>query len=339
MSPTQTLQVLRISLSALAEVLLGRLRRGAARPGWSLRTEIAATLGRKTVASSERYGIPWLRAVQESARAVSAAEKRVRFSPVDAGGVAAQWCEPEPGAAENTLLYLHGGGYVIGSVRSHREVVADLALGVNARVLAVDYRLSPEHRFPAAQDDCLTAARWLLQQGVAPHRFALAGDSAGGALCVATLMALRDAGEPQPASAFLISPWTDPLAAGGSLDRHEPFDVLTRKLLTDWIEIHAPGAARDPRLSVLNAKLDSIAPLLIHAAGAEILLDQIREFAGRARTAGVDVEFVVFDDMFHDFHLLASLLPQARTAMDEASRWLQRKLDANDSTIETGARH
>src|SRR5690606_22371701 len=208
-------------------------------------------------------------------------------------------------------------GYVFGSPRSHADLVERLAAGVGARVLAVDYRLAPEHRFPAAHDDCLAALRWLLAQGTDPARLALAGDSAGGALAAATLLGLRDAGAPTPAAAVLISPWTQPLAAGGSMDANADCDFATRDQLVAWIRQYASDEQiADPRITLVDAKLDGLPPLLVQAGSAEILLDQVVAFAERARAAGVDVTLDIEPDMYHDWQLQAGLLPEGAAAVE-----------------------
>jgi len=327
MGPLQAIAAGAIGLATFVSVPVRRVVRGPKRPSWSLRTELAATLMRRTMMTSKRLGLAWLRAVEEGGPMRSPLLDQVRFTPVDAGGVPARWCEPKQDAAARTLVYLHGGGYVMGSTHTHREAIGRLALGVGARVLGVDYRLSPEHRFPAAQDDCLAATRWLLGQGVDPAGVALAGDSAGGGLCLATLTGLRDAGDALPAAAFLISPWTAPLAEGGSMETNEPYDFGDRDLLVGWAEDHAPGgAARDSRVTVLDAKLEGLPPLLVQVGGAELLLDQDLAFVERARAAGVEVELEVFDALFHDFQLFASLLPEGARAMESAARWLRGRL-------------
>lgn len=310
-----------------AGALARRVARGPRRPSWSLRTELVAAAMRAVVLGSKRRGVHWLRDAQAAAPAPSAAAKRVRFEPVDAGGVPAVWCLPPGPPPRRTIVYFHGGGYVIGSHRTHRDLLARLALGAEARVLAVDYRLAPEHRFPAAHDDCLAATRWTLAQGVAPADLALAGDSAGGALAVATLCSLRDAGEPLPAAAALLCPWTDPLAEGGSMDANEDADFGDRELLVGWIDEYAPGdAARDPRVTVLRADLAALPPLLVQAGGGEILRDQIEAFVARARTAGVEVHLDLAQDLFHDWQLQAELLPEGARAVDEVAAFLARRL-------------
>jgi len=313
---------------AEARALAHRVARGRARPGWSLRTELAVAAMRAVLERSKQRGIPWLREAQGAALPRSHYLREVRFEPVDAGGVPSRWCVPSADpSTRRTVVYFHGGGYVIGSVDTHRETIARLAVQARARVLGVDYRLAPEHRFPAAHDDCLRATRWAIAAGAEPARLALAGDSAGGALAAATLVALRDTREPLPAAAVLISPWVDPLASGGSIDANEPFDFGDRSLLVGWIDEYlSRGAPRDPRVFLLDAKLDGLPPLLIQAGSAEILIDQVRAFAERARAAGVDVRLDVADDMFHDFQMQAALIPEGARAMDRAAHFLDERL-------------
>jgi len=319
--------LLALVVGSQAGALARRLVRGPRRPGWPLRTELAAAAMRAVLMRSKRRGVHWLRDAQAAVPSLSAAAKRARFEPVDAGGVPAVWCAPPGPAPRRTIVYFHGGGYVIGSPATHRDLLARLALGAGARVLGVDYRLAPEHRFPAAHDDCLRATRWLLAAGAEPAALAVAGDSAGGALAVATLCGLRDAGEPLPAAAALLCPWADPLAAGGSMDANADADFGDRELLVGWIGQYAPGEqARDPRVTLLRAELGGLPPLLVQAGGAEILRDQIEAFVARARAAGVDVRFDLAPDLFHDWQLQAELLPEGARAVDEIVAYLDSRL-------------
>lgn len=277
--------------------------------------------------TSKRRGIQWLRQVQAAIPARTPSEAAVRFEEIDAGGVPAWWCAPRgQDRLERVVVYFHGGGYVIGSPSTHREIAARLAHGARARVLLVDYRLSPEHRFPAAQQDCQRAFEWLLEQGVDPATLALAGDSAGGALCLATLLVRRDAGASLPAAAILICPWVDPLCDGGSMIQNEPYDFGDRELLVGWIKSHATDTQIGlPALSPIAADLRGLPPLLIQAGGAEILLDQITSFAESARASGVDVQYTIYPEMFHDFPTIASLVPQGREACEEMIAFLERR--------------
>jgi acetyl esterase/lipase len=327
MRASLALEVGGLAARTAAATLARRRLRGPRRPGWSLRTELVQSVMRAVLMRSKRRGTAWLREVQASLPVQIAFAGEVVFEPARVGGVPGEWCAPRAGQPERTLLYFHGGGYVIGSAAGYRDLLARLAVAANARVLGVDYRLAPEHAFPAQQDDCLAAARALLASGVAPGQLALAGDSAGGALAVATLCTLRDAGEPLPAAAVLICPWTEPYAEGGSMLDPDAADFGDRELLVGWArDTGAPPS--DPRFAVANAKLEGLPPLLVQAGGAEILLDQIRRFAERARAAGVAAELQVVPEMFHDFQLQASLLPEGAAALDDAARFLRSRVPA-----------
>jgi acetyl esterase/lipase len=316
-----------VAATALA-VARARSRRGPMRPSWSFATELVAMTQKRILTMSKRRGIAWLREVQAGLPTSTPLDTAVRFAWVDAGGVRALWCVPlAPGPIDRVVLYCHGGGYVIGSPDSHREIVARLAVGARARVLSLDYRLSPEAPFPAAQEDCHRALEWLLEQGIDPATIALAGDSAGGALSLATLLVRRDAGLPLPACAILICPWVDPLSDGGSVVENEPYDFGDRDLLLAWIRSHAKDPQIGmPALSPLVADLRGLPPLLVQAGAAEILLDQITSLAESARASGVDVTFTVYPDMFHDFQMMARLVPVGVKAVEEMVTYLERLL-------------
>jgi len=318
------LELAAVSSAALAQAALHRLVHGPRRPTWSLRTELARSAMYATVMHSRRRGVHWLRDAQALLPSTPPRAAQVEFEAVDAGGVPALWCTPPARRVPRTLLYFHGGGYVVGSAAGYRDLLGRLAAGSDARVLAVDYRLAPEHPFPAAQEDVLAATRWALDQGAEPAALALAGDSAGGALCVATLCALRDAGLPLPACALLFCPWTDPLATGGSLANNQDTDFAEASLLTEWLQIALDGAsAQDPRLRVVNADLRGLPPLHVQVGGAELLLDQVQAFAQRARAAGVPVDLQVYPDMFHIFQVQASLVPEGAAALEDAFAFLR----------------
>jgi acetyl esterase/lipase len=320
------LEVGAIALGAVLATLARRLVRGPRRPGWTLRTELAQSVMRAVLMRSKRRGVAWLRAAQAALPANVPLAEGVSFEPVTLGGVPCAWCAPRGRSPARTLVYLHGGGYVIGSVDGYRDLLARLALGAHARVLGIDYRLAPEHPFPAQQADCLAATRAVLASGVDPARLALAGDSAGGALTVATLTALRDAGEPLPAAAALICPWTEPFAEGGSMDAHAAFDFGDRELLAGWGRA-ALGAAdpADPRFTVANAKLAGLPPLLVQVGSVELLYDQVLRFVERARAAGVETRLEVLPEAFHDVHLQAALLPEGAAAVEAVARFLRER--------------
>lgn len=316
------LGVLRVFL----HVLGARLRRGPLRPGWSFTTEVARGVVRDVMMESKRHDIPWLRAAIDRTPRLDPILKSVTFEDVDAGGVPARWCRPaNRPAPARTLLYFHGGGYVIGSPEGHSELIAHLAIAADARVLAPDYRLSPEHVFPAAQEDAIAAYRWLLDSGVDPGQLAVGGDSAGGGLTIATLLQARHAGDPPPAAAVLICPWTDPQAADGTMESNVPFDYLDHDLTTRWIDAHMGGGdPGHPLVAAVNADLTGLPPLFVLWGGAEILCDQIGEFVARARAAGVDTTAVEWEQMFHDWVLVGHLVPDSAPALARTADFLRR---------------
>ena len=247
---------------------------------------------------------------------------------VDVGGVPAEWVIADGVASERVILYLHGGGYAIGSLNTHRAHVARLSAAANARVLNVDYRLAPEHPYPAAVDDAVSAYRWLVAQGVPTGAIAISGDSAGGGLTLATLLALRDAGDAMPAAAVPISPWADLEGTGESITTRAEVDFMCTadglKEMADW---YAAGQdLRQPYISPIHGEMTGLPPLLIHVGDAEILRDDAVRIADRARAAGVDVTLEVWDEMPHVWHAFAGLLPEADEAVARIGSWLDERL-------------
>ncbi|MBA3637816.1 MAG: alpha/beta hydrolase [Acidobacteria bacterium] len=237
----------------------------------------------------------------------------------------AMWLEP-PNASGAVLLYFHGGGFVFGSVRTHGPLIGALARASRARTLAIEYCLAPEHPAPAAVKDAVGAYRHLLAQGITPDRIVLAGDSAGGNLVLSTLLALRDAGDPTPAAAVAISPWVDLGNSGASFETNDRFDFVGAKYCRLAATEYLAGAnPRSAAISPLFADLAELPPLLIHAGQAEVLVDQIGDFAARAKTAGVDVTFSVYEDMVHVWHLHRDVTPQAQAAIDEIGLFVQQQ--------------
>jgi len=282
---------------------------------------------RAILMQSKTRGIPWLRSALEAMPVAPQFLRQVRTEDVDAGGVRARWFAPLANAdTRRTIVYFHGGGFVIGSVDTYADTMARLAVGAGARVLGVDYRLAPEHRFPAAHDDALAAVRWVLAQGVSPASLGLAGDSAGGNLTAATLCSLRDAGDPLPAAAAMLCPWTDPAWEGGTMESNADADFGDRALLYGWFLDYVPGGARNPRVCPNDAKLDGLPPLLVQVGGAELLLDQVKRFAERATQAGVDVTLTVEGELFHDWQLQAGFLPEGARSLAEIARFFADRL-------------
>jgi monoterpene epsilon-lactone hydrolase len=245
-----------------------------------------------------------------------------------------EWIEPntkrdsDP-TAGRTILYLHGGGYFFNSPQTHRAITFALAKGAGARLFALDYRLAPEFPFPAALDDAVAAYRRLLHDGIAPENLIVAGDSAGGGLVLATLVALRDQGDPLPAGAVLFSPWTDLAVTGASVAANEPTDALfyaegLRHAVPHYLGGEAPT---HPLISPLYADLKGLPPLFIQASDSEVLLDDSTRLVEKAREAGVHVMFKTWPRLPHVWQVFAPFLPEGRAALAEAAAFIHSRLD------------
>jgi len=253
----------------------------------------------------------------------------VEMSPIITGDVMGEWLEPLHATPDKVLFYLHGGGYVMGSCKSHRALIASIAQASEVRALSLDYRLAPEHPFPAALKDSLAAYQWLLQEGISPRHIIIGGDSAGGGLCLATLISLRDKSIPLPAAAVCISPWTDLEGTGESMRTRASVDPM---ITVEACAMFRKHYARDhdlcsPLISPLYGNLHSLPPLLIHVGNDEILLDDSTRLADIAREAGVDATLKIWNDMWHVFHVLNPFLPEARQAIDEIGAFVKSHFD------------
>jgi acetyl esterase/lipase len=245
---------------------------------------------------------------------------------VDAGGVPAEWVTTDESVEERVIYYLHGGGYVACSINTHREMVSRLARAAKARGLLIDYRLAPGHPFPAAVEDAVTGYRWLLSRGIKPARMAIAGESAGGGLSVATLVALRDALEPLPAAAVLASPWVDMEIVGESMVTRAAIDPVVQPDTLRAMARAYLGKAdpRAPLASPIHADLAGLPPLLIQVGTAEVLYDDAARLAQRAESAGVEVVLEPWPDMIHMWHAFASILPEGQQAINRIGEFVQK---------------
>jgi monoterpene epsilon-lactone hydrolase len=249
--------------------------------------------------------------------------------PVAAGGVDGEWISPANAPDDKAILYFHGGGFRIGSIASHRDLIAQIARASCCRVLAINYRLAPEHRFPAARDDALAAYDWMLQQELKPANIAFAGDSAGGNLALAAMLALRERGRPLPAAAALMSPWTDLAATGASyVSRAEADPIHQRPMILALAKNYLGGQGDpcDPLVSPLYADLQNLPPLLIQVGDRETVLEDSVMLADKARAAGVAVDLQVWDGMIHVFQMFGAELPEAHRAIADIARFLDRHL-------------
>jgi epsilon-lactone hydrolase len=239
----------------------------------------------------------------------------VGVEPVTANGVGAEWTATPKDARDAALLYLHGGGYVIGSLDSHRHLAAEAGRAAGIAALALDYRLAPEHPFPAAVDDALAGYRFLLARGIKPERIAIAGDSAGGGLVVAAMLAVRDAGLPQPSCGWCISPWVDMEAIGETMSSKAAADpTVQRAGLLDMARLYLNGAdPRSPLAAPIYGNLSGLAPLLIQVGACETLLDDALRLAKVAGAADVRVDLQVWPEMVHVWHLFH---PELKAGLD-----------------------
>lgn len=250
------------------------------------------------------------------------AAEGVAVEQIDAGGVPAEWIGTGDGPV---VAYVHGGGYCIGSLDSHRSMLTHLASAIDGRVLGIDYRLAPEHPFPAALDDACAAYRWIVAGGTDPSRVVVAGDSAGGGLILATLVALRDEGDALPAAGVCLSPWADLTQSGATISAKDDVDPMVRaEDLDRWAAAYA-GSEHDPGspgLSPLFAELSGLPPLLVEVGTAEVLLDDARRLAERARAAGVDVTLFEGEELIHVWHFFAGAVPEADEGIARVARFI-----------------
>jgi acetyl esterase/lipase len=249
---------------------------------------------------------------------------------VTLGGVKCERITPENAVADRRLLYLHGGGYVMGSPRSHRPLAAWLAVAARARAIVADYRLGPEHRFPAALDDAEAVYRALLDEGAAPERIVVAGDSAGGGLTLALALRLKRSGLPQPAGWFAISPWADLTQSGRSYETKAETDPsLSREALNEYALAYLGGLdAREPEASPVFGDFEGVSPVFIQTGSEEVLLSDSLTLADVLAHAKVDVRLEVWPEMIHVFQAWSGALQAARRAIRVAGEWMEARFEA-----------
>ena len=239
----------------------------------------------------------------------------VEIEPLTVAGVAAEWIRT-PGSSDRVVVYFHGGGYVMGSLNTHRELCSRISRSCKASVLNVDYRLAPENPYPAAVEDGVASYRWLLEQDTDPAKILMGGDSAGGGLTLATLIKLKRDGIPLPAAGLLLSPWTDLAVTGESLASRAELDpMIDRKGITSLAQVYCGDQdSRDPLISPLYGDLTGLPPLLIQVGGAEVLYDDAARLAAKAESEGVSVDLQEWEEAFHVFQAV-STLPEAAEAL------------------------
>jgi acetyl esterase/lipase len=283
----------------------------------------------KTLKNAPPASIQQARAIVEfgASRAVLPAGTRVE--PVTAASVQAEWVRAENVATDRVIMYLHGGGFSKCSCNTARMTVAQISAATGCSVLSVEYRLAPENPFPAALEDALAAYRWLLEQGFATEKLVLMGDSSGGGLAVSTLVSLVADGDRLPCGAVLLSPWVDLTCGGESVTSRAEVDPwMTEQECRACAEMYAPGGElSNPLISPLYADLKGLPPLLIHVGTDEILLDDSRRLAEKAREAGVDVTLHEREGMWHVWHYFAPHLPEAVEAIGQVGDYVRGRME------------
>jgi monoterpene epsilon-lactone hydrolase len=244
-------------------------------------------------------------------------------------GTAADWVCAPSARTDRAILFLHGGACVMGSPGTHRELAARLSLAARARVLLLDYRLAPEHPFPAAMQDAISAYGWLLDQGYTAERIAVGGDSAGGGLALQTLIALRNEGRTLPPAAFFLSPVTDWVRFDGesfsTRATSDPWITLDMCKFTSALYI-GPNDPAAPLLYPTGMDLSGLPPMCIHVGEDEVLLSDSTRLAERARACQVPAELVVWPGLWHDFQMMASLVPEGQRSLDEIGRFVGQRI-------------
>ncbi|MHA1378553.1 MAG: alpha/beta hydrolase [Candidatus Helarchaeota archaeon] len=241
--------------------------------------------------------------------------------------IPAEWVIAPNASDERVVLYLHGGGYILGSIDTHRELASRISRASGARVLLIGYRLAPEHKFPAAIEDATLTYRWLLKEGFKSENIVIAGDSAGGNLTIVTLLALKEQGEPLPAAAVCLSPWTDMEGLGESVIKKAEEDPWLSANSTSEIARLYLGDVdpRDPLATPLYADLSGLPPILIQVGTSEILLDDSVRLEERAKKAGVEVILDIWEGMIHVFQAFAAYLPEGREAISKIGDFIRNK--------------
>ncbi len=301
-----------------------------ASPSWRSRI-LSFILKRKfkPMMTAETLDLPSLRRQLESQAKSKKQIKGVSVSAVDSDGIKGEWQVPKGAADDSCILYCHGGGYSFCSPATHRPMTAALAKESRQRVFSLDYRLAPENPFPAPVEDALACYRWLRQQGIAADKIVLAGDSAGGGLCLALMLKLKEVGEPLPSAAMLISPWTDLAATGESVTLNEPTCAM---FYTDTIvtggQIYADGGdTKDPLVSPLYGDLTGLPALWICVSDNEILRDDSLRLAEKLRAQGGDVELLEWVGQPHVWPTFYPFLPESKISVKQMARFAEAQLN------------
>jgi acetyl esterase/lipase len=260
---------------------------------------------------------------------------KTKIQPIQIGNIAAEWISVGNAPEDYAILYLHGGAYNIGSLNTHRELAARISKVSKVKTLLIDYRLAPEHPYPASVEDAVLAYRWLIKNGYSSNNIAIAGDSAGGGLAIAALVKLRDLSEPLPAAAVCLSAWTDLKLKGESIKTHIHKDPFLTPAWLQYMAMYYVGAndLSLPQISPIYADLTMLPPLLIQVGSDEILLSDSIRLADRAREAGVDITLEIWENMWHVWHFFAGKMPEADRAINQVGNFIHKYLNKNRDSL------
>lgn len=334
------IHLLLTSLRVLCEVTFRRVLGGRRHPDWSWAQEVAVTVslynGRRAMTLAPERA----RTEAEGAARFISVPKGILRTPANLERVRAEWFEgPEP-RSKAVILYFHGGGYVMGSSNLWAEVLGKLALASCSRVLSIDYRLAPEHPYPASIEDALAAYHWLLAQHIDPAQIVFSGDSSGGALALAALVKLKETATRMPAGAVLFSPWVDLTSSSDSVVANSVYDWADREYLLHFARLYAGENDLDSSLiSPLFADLAGLPPMQIHVGSAEILRDEVSDLAQRVLAQQGEAELIVQVAMPHGWLNMASVFPEAADTFRQAAEFVERVTVGNmgDTSVEQTA--
>ncbi len=321
---------------AMADVCLRRLRRGPRCASWNFAAELSTEIARRQLLTAfEMRDVNEARAYLDSIAVHSKALLQVRTTKVVQESFKGSWVIPANDSSEVTIFYLHGGGYSFYPKSFYDNMAAMIAVSVRSKMFAVDYRLSPEHKFPAQLDDATHAYRWLLSEGVDPQRLVVIGDSAGGNLTLALLLSLRDSKMPMPALAVCLSPATDFGAGDAGAPLSSEYDWITQPMAMRWADWFCTQEQRsNPLVSPVNADLRGLPPIYIQAGGAEILLASIQAFVRRAKEQGADVVLETWPAMNHDFQAFGYDVPQSAEAIQRIGEVVASRILPGERTVQ-----
>ncbi len=325
------IRLILVALGAALGATFRRLTRGPLLQSWGFGFEVVVHVMRAVTGFLSSLPPEMASALAESSKPRPTSATRRVAAEVVGDPISGEWITP-PGAADSgAILFLHGGGYALGSVDSHRDVISRLALATGLRIFAPNYRLAPAHPYPAALDDALLCYRWMLDSGIPASRIAVCGDSAGGGLSAALIQRLRDDGTPLPSAAVLISPWMDLTCSCASHQSNADSDYLVTEYLHRWAGYYAGGAdLRDPLISPHFGDPAGFPATMVMAGSAEILHDEGVEFARRAEKAGVETELHIGYEMPHDWPLLAAVTPSAEQSIQQMASFVSRHIPRED---------